>query len=292
MNDVETKKDQQQGIPWHPAFVVALKATLIDYADDLRYELEHPLVSEPLRIDVLVIKKRPEAVIKKQIAEIFRHENIFEYKSPRKTLSVNEFHKAFARVHLYKALSDVKVSDLTLSFVVTKYPRELFRHLRNSLGYTVQERHPGVNVVTGAMIPIQVLITSKLSEEENDILRNLGDKMPEKNFRWMGKLEQKLGNRIDLGAYLYAVLMANQDKLSKEDYLMLTARTQKIFEEIGWGDKWRREGIEEGRLKAAKAMLAEGDSFAKIARVTEIPVKTLKRKLSNNGEKAGASAKK
>ena len=141
-------------------------------------------------------------------------------------------------------------------------------------------------------MPIQVLITSKLSEEENDILRNLGDNMPEKNFRWMGKLEQKLGNRIDLGAYLYAVLMANQDKLSKEDFLMLTARTQKIFEEIGLGEKWRQEGIEEGRLKDAKAMLAEGDSFAKIARVTEIPVKTLKRKLSNNGEKAGASAKK
>ena len=201
---------------------------------------------------------------------------------------MNEFHKAFARVHLYKALSDVKVSDLTLSFVVTKYPRELFRHLRNSLGYTVQERHPGVNVVTGAMIPIQVLITSKLSEEENDILRNLGDKMPEKNFRWMGNLEQKLGNRIDLGAYLYAVLMANQDKLSKEDFLMLTARTQKIIEETGWGDKWRQEG----RLKDAKAMLAEGDSYAKISRVTEIPIKTLKRKLSNNGEKAGASAKK
>jgi hypothetical protein len=39
---------------------------------------------EPLRIDVLVIKKRPEVVVKKQIAEIFRQENIVEYKNPKK----------------------------------------------------------------------------------------------------------------------------------------------------------------------------------------------------------------
>jgi len=35
-----------------------------------------------------------------------------------------------------------------------------------------------------------------------------------------------------------------------------------------------------GRLKTARAMIAEGDSLAKIARVTEIPLKTLKKKLS------------
>ena len=98
------------------------------------------------------------------------------------------------------------------------------------------------------------------------------------------RLEQKYGNRINLDAYLYAVLSANQEKLKKEDFLMLTKKTIAIIEEIGWGQKWlqkgRQEGIREGiqknQLKTARAMLADGDSLAKVSRITEIPQKTLK----------------
>ena len=81
---------------------------------------------------------------------------------------------------------------------------------------------------------------------------------------------------------------------------MLTARTRKILEEIGWAEQWRKnarregqkegrlegqkegrlEGIEEGKLEAAKAMFAEGDSIEKIARVIGISRRTLKAKLS------------
>ena len=76
---------------WHPAFVVALKALLIDYSDVLEYKLEHPFTTGSLSIDILVVKKRPDVVIRRQIAEIFRQENIVEYKSPTDSLSVNEF---------------------------------------------------------------------------------------------------------------------------------------------------------------------------------------------------------
>ena len=48
-----------------------------------------------------------------------------------------------------------------------------------------------------------------------------------------------------------------------------------------------QKGIEENRLKTARAMHAEGDSHAKISRVTEIPLKTLKKRscLSKKEEK-------
>ena len=97
-------------------------------------------------------------------------------------------------------------------------------------------------------------------------------------------MERKYGKWIDLGAYINVVMTANQDKLNKEDYLMLTARTRKILEEIGWAEQWskksRLEGKLEGKLEDARAMLAEGDSLTKIARVTGISLKTLKAKLS------------
>ena len=82
-------------------------------------------------------------MVKKQIAEIFRRENIFEYKSSADHLSIDEFHKSLSRLHLYKALTkNVDIPDLTLSFVVTTHPRELFRHLYDTLGYTAEETHP------------------------------------------------------------------------------------------------------------------------------------------------------
>ena len=302
-NNIQEKKED---IQWHPAFVVAMQGILIDYSDVLDYKIEHPMPTKSLRIDILVIKKRPEVVIKKQIAEIFRLENIFEYKSPTDGLNISEFHKALARTHVYKALSEnVDIPDLTLSFVVTARPRELMRHLQKTLGYAVEEKHPGIFVVSGAMIPIQIINSKELSDDENLWLRNLNRTPPDVNLpRWIAHVEKKYGKRIDLSAYTSVILTANQDKLGKEDFDMITPRTQKILEEIGWAEKWRKnaelkgrlegrkegklegrkegmlEGRKEGKLETAKAMLAEGDSLEKIARVTGISRRTLKTKLA------------
>ena len=280
----EKKNKKDDDIPWHPAFVVALQATLIEYKDALDYRFEHPLTSDPLRIDILVIKKRPETVVKKQIAEIFRRENIFEYKSPTDYLSIDEFHKALSRLHLYKALTkNVNIPDLTLSFVVTVHPRELFRHLHDTLGYTSEERHPGIFVITGGMIPIQIINSIKLSEDENHWLRNLTRKLskPEQDLKWLRRLKKEYDSVLDLSAYLYAIVEANRQRLNKEETDMLwSAEICKTFEELGWTEKWMEKGIEKGKLETAHAMFAEGDSPEKISRVTKIPLNTLKKKLS------------
>jgi len=52
------------------------------YRDDLEFVPEHQLNAEPLKIDCIVIKKAKDAVIKKNIAAIFREWNVIEYKSP------------------------------------------------------------------------------------------------------------------------------------------------------------------------------------------------------------------
>jgi hypothetical protein len=301
----DTEKKRKEDIQWHQAFYTAIQGHLIEYSDVLEYKLEHPLNIKPLLIDMLVIKKRPDAVIKKQIAEIFRRDNIFEYKSPSVSLSVNEFHKAFARANLYKALSpDVEIADLTLSFVISTHPRELLRHLREALGCVVEERHPGLHVVTGAMLPIQIINITKLPEDDNLWLQNLNRNLSREKIRRIRQLERRYGKQIDLGAYLYMVLTANQDKLSKEDYVMLNRRTLKIFEELGWAEQWRQKailegrekgrlegidkgrlegiekGIEKGKLETARALFAEGFTLEKISRLTGLPLKTLKEKLT------------
>jgi hypothetical protein len=46
--------------------------------------------TEPLRVDLLIIKKPPSLAIDKNIARIFRVDNILEFKSPGDYLSVKD----------------------------------------------------------------------------------------------------------------------------------------------------------------------------------------------------------
>jgi hypothetical protein len=80
MKQKNTKRASR--ISWHPAFVEALQMELQAYRDDLEFVPEHSLAAEPLKIDCIVIKKAKGAVIKKNIAVIFREWNVIEYKSP------------------------------------------------------------------------------------------------------------------------------------------------------------------------------------------------------------------
>ena len=54
----------QDNIQWHPAFCSAVELELRDYKQYLTYEREHNLGRMPLKIDLLIIKKRHDIVIK------------------------------------------------------------------------------------------------------------------------------------------------------------------------------------------------------------------------------------
>ncbi|GMO37144.1 MAG: hypothetical protein Ta2F_13340 [Termitinemataceae bacterium] len=128
---------ERDNIKWHPAFVEALQAELIQYKDVLSFESEHNLTSAPLRIDVLIIKKEKDIEIKKKIATSFKAHNIIEYKSPDDYLSINDFYKVYAYLYLYKSFENVDITDLTLTFSIICYPREVFKHLQDILKLTI-----------------------------------------------------------------------------------------------------------------------------------------------------------
>jgi hypothetical protein len=92
-------------ISWHPAFVQAIKLELEPYRDALEFIPEYQLTSEPLEIDVVIIKKAPDLVIEKNIARIFRKINLLEYKSPDDYFSVHDFYKVLGYAFLYAALN-------------------------------------------------------------------------------------------------------------------------------------------------------------------------------------------
>ena len=99
---------KRKTLRWHQAIYASLKIELQEDADCLEFLREHIIGSEPVRADLLIIKKKKNRVLQKRIGRIFRTYNVVEYKSPEDYLSVDDFYKGCAYVGLYKALTGMR----------------------------------------------------------------------------------------------------------------------------------------------------------------------------------------
>ena len=158
-------------LQWHPAFYAGIQIEFYTESDKLIFESEHNLSKKPMQIDVLVIKKIAEDIIHKNIGRIFRKYNIVEYKSPTDYLSIDDFYKVYGYTCFYKSetkiVDSIKITDLTITFVCQKYPRELVDHLWKIRGFGLEKIDEGIYYITKDIVPIQLLVTSELSEQEN-----------------------------------------------------------------------------------------------------------------------------
>jgi hypothetical protein len=276
---------------WHPAFFEAIQQELFDYQDSLEFKNEHPLNTEPLRIDVLIIKKPKNLVIEKNIARIFRADNILEYKSPGDYLGINDYLKAYAYANLYAAITPgVDFANITLTFVENRHPRKLLKYLTGTRGYTVEETSPGIYLVTGDYLPIQIIESGKLSERENLWLKSLVNKgLQASSVECILDEKQKRGDKAQLGAYL-DVLMGEHPKAFLEAEKMTRAKRktlEELFTEAGilpeWTERARIQGLEKGLEKgleqgletAARNALAQGASLEFVQKITGLDIQTI-----------------
>lgn len=163
-------------LQWHPAFVAGIQIEFGEEARHLTFTPEHLLGTKPMQIDIL-IKKDSDQALHKNIGRIFRKHNIIEYKSPGDYLNIDDFYKIYGYACFYKSdtrLADtIKFHDLTITFVCGSYPRKLILHLKKTHNYQTMEMEAGIYYIIGAPLPIQIIVTSKLSQKENLWLRNL-----------------------------------------------------------------------------------------------------------------------
>ena len=175
---------KKQKLQWHPAFFAGLQIELKDDADNLIFENEHQLGTKPKEIDILVIKKQKDIPVKKNIGRIFRKHNIIEYKSPTDYVSIDDFYKGCAYVLFYKSdtatQNEIHIEDITLTFVCVEYPQKLMKHLEEELRYSLYEFDNGIYYVCKIdnILPIQIVVTSKLNIEENLWLKSLTNHLP------------------------------------------------------------------------------------------------------------------
>jgi len=276
--------EQDKPIQWHPAFFQAIQLELGEYRHALKFIYEYQLTSGPQRIDVLIIKKIEDIAIKKNIAAIFRKENLVEYKSPDDHLSVKDFYKVYGYACQYIQLEDNKnidISELTLTFVESRYPQELIKHLTEKRNFTVEESHPGIYNVKGDIMAIQLIDSRKLSAEENLWLKELDNRLTAPRIQRLTEEIWRLGNAANIAAYIDAVMQANSKSVEEMYKMSERALTlDEVFVKVGAAARWeaRGEAIGEARGKeeVARNALSRGLSLEMIHDITGLELETIK----------------
>ena len=135
-------------LQWHPAFYAGIQIEFAEEVEKLIFENEHQLGKKPMGIDVLIIKKKGEDQIHKNIGRIFRKHNIIEYKSPEDYLSIDDFYKVYGYACFYKSdtnyVDSIKTDEITISFVCKSRPRNLIKHLENLQKYEIVKAEQGI----------------------------------------------------------------------------------------------------------------------------------------------------
>jgi hypothetical protein len=278
-----SQSHEHSKLKWHPAFLQAMQQELADYRESLEFKYEYQLTTEPLRIDLLIIKKTKNINIDKNIARMFKSDNLVEYKSPDDYLSVNDFLKVYAYTNLYAAITPgVDLSEITMTFIESRYPRKLLGYLSGVRGYTIDETLPGIYHVLGDYVPIQVIESKRLSEGENLWLKSLTNDLEFRSMSIILEEGQKCRDRERIDAYLDIILRANR-KTYLEVHKMGYPTMEELLTESGqipeWIERGRVQGIEQGRQQGteqgkeitARNLLKIGMPMAEIAQVTELP---------------------
>ncbi len=186
---------------YHPAFCSAMIQIFEHDGNRYEYDEEYDINTLPNRIDLLVIKVVDNDVIDKDtiaglhglsnvdrlpvmkditkkendikkttfhngIGRICRKYNIFEYKSPRQPLSIDEFYKTMGYAYLYACSNkECSIDDVTITFVREGRPKKLLSFF-NEKGYNITEYEKGIyHVLKKDHIDIQVIVTRELGND-------------------------------------------------------------------------------------------------------------------------------
>jgi hypothetical protein len=264
---------REERIAWHPAFFEAIQLELELYKDSLRFVAEYQLTTEPLRIDVLIIKKAADVVIEKNIAAIFRRENIVEYKSPGDYISVEDFYKIYGYACLYANLNKVAITDLSITFSGSRYPRGLMAHLRKERNYDIEERWPGIYIVRGDILPIQIIENGKLAGEENLWLKGLSNRLDIPEIQRLAGEIRRQGKGAGVRAYVEAIFSGNIEKMEEAFRMSDTVVTMdQLLENVGLTAKWEARAEEKKALEIARNLLDNGFSVEQVAKLVGLEI--------------------
>jgi hypothetical protein len=124
---------------------------------------------------------------------------------------------------------------------VIKYLREVYK-------YEVR----GIYRVNGNIMPIQIVVTKELRDEDNIWLKSLCNDLDKEQ---MGRVMEEGSQKRKCGylqAYMHMILQANIE-IVKEVMMKQQKQTmEQVLEETGWTAILKERGIEKGKLEDAR----------------------------------------
>jgi hypothetical protein len=151
-----------------------------------------------------------------------------------------------------------------VAFIESRYARELLSHLKEVRGYAVEEKWPGIYIVRGDIIPIQIIDSRKLSTEENLWLRDLNKDLGANEILRITEEAYKQGKGSRIKAYLEAISKANIESLGEAIRMGKTALTlDKVLEDAGFVARWEARGVAIGEAKGIAIGEARGEARGK-----------------------------
>ncbi|MCL1986441.1 MAG: hypothetical protein FWG64_00495 [Firmicutes bacterium] len=265
-------------IYWHNAFYACYKLEFDEFLPFLEFIDEYQLSEEALIMDVLLIKKDPTVTINKNIGKIFRMHNITEYKSPSDSLTISDYHKIMGYAFLYATFNNVPLAEITITFVINRYPRLLIKYLQTERQLNVTEQESGIYYVNGDVFPMQILESKKLSQDSNIFLNTLRGGLNAKELALVSEKGNKI-NKFESRNPFYDRIIAANKKIFKEVMEMGKGWREEFFYDIYVHSEEFKKHLakheEEHSVSIAKRMLSLGNSIENIALSTDLPIETV-----------------
>lgn len=263
-----SKKNPEKRIQWHPAFCSAVQLIFRNETALLEYKQEYLLNSKPLQIDLLIIKKPANCILKNSLGHLFQGHNLLEYKSPEDELGIDTYYKVYAYACLYKASGEtedaISAEDITISLVRHKKPVKLFSYLSQKR-YQIQKRYPGIyHIKKDGFFDTQIIVTKELEEASQLWLRALDPNLEQhimEDFIITAAETAAQGWRSLMDSVLEVVMSLNKKRLVKqkgEEKTMCDALREIMADEIEALEKNAQEaaikGNTEGEERSFKLM--------------------------------------
>ena len=268
-------KEEETALQWHPAFFAGIQIEFSEEKEKLRFENEHQLGTKPKQIDVLIIKKESKTELQKNIGKIFRRYNIIEYKSPKDYLSIDDFYQVYGYACFFKAdaeqVDEIKANEITISFVCKRKPRKLIKHLKEERGFRLKGKN-GIYIIYGDFFPMQLILTSKLSDTENFWLRYLTDDLQsvEEANKILDKYEGHQKENLHKSV-MNIIVNANRE-VFKEAKEMCEALRELMKEELEEREKIGERNV---KIQLIQTKLSKGKTVEAIAEDLEDSVENI-----------------
>ena len=155
----------------------------------------------------------------------------------------------------------VDISDITLTFIETRYPQKLLQHLTKKRGFSVEETSSGIYSVKGDILPIQIIDSRRLSAEENIWLKELDNRLSALQLHRVLEEIGRFGKSVQTKAYLDIVMRANKKSLQEALRMGRTAlpTLDEVLEEVGLTAIWEARGEAKGEIRGVAIGQAKGE---------------------------------